>query len=122
MDNPFKSDDPTASPFKLPEPAGATTPTKTSEQLAAEKKAAEDAKAAHYAAEKAAKEAEVKQAEAKKDSEAAIAKGEEEKVKKAELKKECLNKAQAIMHEYGQESNIPLNHEYWGLMNQYRGL
>jgi hypothetical protein len=118
------------SSFKAPEPP---KPVKTPEQLAEEKKAAEDAKAAEVAAKKAseekaaadakaAKEAEAKQVAAHKAAKEAEAKGEVEKAKKVELKKECLSKAHAILHEYGQESNIPLNNEYWGLMNQYRGL
>lgn len=38
-------------------------------------------------------------------------------------KQECLNKIQDILKEYGGiESNISPNHEYWKLVNQYRGM
>lgn len=36
---------------------------------------------------------------------------------------ECLSKAQDILKEFdGQASNIPVHHNYWGLMNRYRAL
>jgi hypothetical protein len=42
----------------------------------------------------------------------------EKEQKKAKLLEQC----QGILKEYdGLESNIPLQHEYWTLMNQYRG-
>jgi len=37
-------------------------------------------------------------------------------------KAENLAKIQEILSQYGgQESNIPTNHEYWDLVNKYRG-
>jgi hypothetical protein len=37
-------------------------------------------------------------------------------------KKEALEKIQAILKEFGgAESNIPITHEYWVLLNRYRG-
>lgn len=36
-------------------------------------------------------------------------------------KAQCLRKIQQILKAHGVESNIPVNHEYWQLVTQYRG-
>lgn len=55
---------------------------------------------------------------------AAKVKTEAEKVqaKRAQEKEDCLVKALAILKTYGSESNIPVTHEYWDLMNKHRSL
>jgi len=37
-------------------------------------------------------------------------------------KDECLRQIQNILVDYGKESDIPNNHRYWDLKNQYRAL
>lgn len=42
---------------------------------------------------------------------------------KAKQKEEIHNKIEAIVKEYGgKETDIPLGHDYWNLVNQYRGM
>lgn len=37
-------------------------------------------------------------------------------------KAELLKEIGAILHQFGGESNIPLNHDYWNKVNRFRGL
>lgn len=79
-----------------------------------------------FAEVKAEDKADAKAADAKVEWEAKAkveVKADDAKEVKRKEKADCLEKAQAIIKEYdGMESNIPINHEYWGLMNRYRGL
>ncbi len=73
------------------------------------------------------KEEEIKKEEAKeeKKEEVKFSSGVtiEEKIAKSNDKKAFLEKAVAILKEYGNmESNIPIGSEYWELMNKYRSL
>lgn len=44
-------------------------------------------------------------------------------LKSSAEKLEVLKRIQEILKEYdGKESDIPLNHNYWNLVNQYRGM
>jgi hypothetical protein len=45
-------------------------------------------------------------------------KSNENKPGKVELSKQILN----ILQEYGSESNIPINHPYWSLLNEFRSI
>lgn len=43
--------------------------------------------------------------------------------KKAKEKAELLSKIQEVLHDNdGLESNIPMNSDYWDMVNRYRGL
>jgi hypothetical protein len=37
-------------------------------------------------------------------------------------KEACLEKLRSILMEYELESDIPLSHEYWAILNRYRSL
>lgn len=99
-----------------------------------QKKAEEAAKAAAKVAEEQEKERkkkeaelkaadDAKQKEAKASSERSDKAAAETKSLKEKEAADCLEKATAILKEYGgAESNIPMGSDYWSLMNRYRAI
>jgi len=43
-------------------------------------------------------------------------------VTKRKQKEEMLNRITDVLKEYEMESNIPVAHEYWDLLNRYRSM